>query len=117
MNSITRNQWFAIGILLCTVVTGGTANLNDLVGPGTTKIMVSLCTLVTGFLAGIQIILGGQAQQVKDVAAMAGVEKITVNASATPTLASVATDAAQPKIGAVNPETRQILQETVAKGA
>ncbi len=117
MGSITRNQWFAIGILLCTVITGGTAQLTDLVGVGVTKIMVSLCTLVTGFLAGIQIILGGQAQQIKDVAAMPGVERVAINASASLAAAQVATDPAQSKVGATSPEVRQVLQETVAKGA
>jgi hypothetical protein len=116
LSSITRTQWFAIGILFCTVITGGTAQLVDLVGPSTTKIMVSLCTLTTGFLAGIQIILGGQAQQIKDVAAMPGVDRIALNANASLAAAQVATDPAQQKVGATDPGTRQALQATVAKG-
>ncbi len=115
MGSITRNQWFAIGILFCTVITGGTAQLTDLVGPIMTKTLVSLCTLVTGFLAGIQIILGGQAQQIKDVAAMPGVDRVAINASANTTVAQVAVDPAQTKVGATTPEVRQVLQDT-AKG-
>ncbi len=121
MSSITRTQWFAIGILLCTVITGGTAQLVDLVGPSTTKIMVSLCTLTTGFLAGIQIILGGQGQQVRDVAAIQGPDgqpavRVNVNANAGPAVASVALDPAQKNVGATDPGTRQALQATVAKG-
>ncbi len=113
---ITRNQWFAIAILMFSVLMGGSAQLTELIGPPMTKAIISFATLINGFLAGVQIILGGQAQQVKDVAAMPGVERIAVNASANSVLASVATDADQPKIGATDPGTRLVLQDT-AKGA
>lgn len=114
--NITRNQWFAIIILGLTVLTGGSAQLTDLIGPYATKVVISFSTLATGFLAGVQIILGGQAAQVRDVAAMPGVERVSVNASANPTLAGVALDPAQAKVGATTPEARAVLTETV-KGA
>ncbi len=63
--NITRNQWFAIIILLLTVLTGGSAQLVDLIGAYATKLVISFSTLATGFLAGVQIILGGQGQQVR----------------------------------------------------
>jgi hypothetical protein len=114
--NVTRNQWFAIIILLLTVLTGGSAQLTDLVGPYMTKVIISFSTLATGFLAGVQIILGGQGQQVRDVAAMPGVERVSVNATANPTLASVAVDPTQNKVGATTSEVRSTLINT-AKGA
>jgi hypothetical protein len=111
--SITRSQWLAIAILFFTVLTGGSAQLVDLVGAGMTKSIIALSTLTTGFLAGLQIILGGQGQQIKDVSAMPGVDKITVNASASPALATLAVDPAQAKIAAA-PRDLQAVAETAA---
>lgn len=113
--NITRNQWFAIVILLLTVLTGGSAQLTDLVGPYATKLIISFSTLATGFLAGAQIILTGQGQQVRDVAAMPGVERVSINAMANTTLATVATDPDQAKVGATTPAVREVLKDT-AKG-
>ena len=117
---ITRNQWFAITILFLTVLTGGSAQLTDLIGPQSTKLVISFCTLATGFLAGAQIILGGQGQQVRDVAAMTGDDgksavRVSVNANAGAALASAAVDPTQKNIGASTPEARTVLIET-AKG-
>jgi hypothetical protein len=112
---ITRGQWLAIAILFFTVLTGGSAQLVELVGAGMTKAIIALSTLVTGFLAGLQIILGGQGQQIKDVRAMDGVAKVLINENANPTLAKIATDPTEPKVGAETPAARQTLLET-AKG-
>lgn len=113
--NVTRNQWFAIVILLLTVLTGGSAQLTDLIGPYATKLVISFSTLATGFLAGAQIILTGQAQQVRDVAAMPGVDRINLNAQANYAAASVAVDPAQTKVGATTPAVRATLIDT-AKG-
>lgn len=118
---ITRNQWLAITILLFTILTGGSAQLTDLIGPYGTKLVIALSTLVTGFLAGLQIILGGQGQMTRDVAGIKGDDgnpalRINVNANAPAALASVAVDPAQPNIGAVTPAAREVLKDT-AKGA
>jgi hypothetical protein len=113
--NITRNQWFAIIILLLTVLTGGSAQLTDLIGAYATKVVISFSTLATGFLAGVQIILGGQGQQVRDVAAMPGVDRVSINAGASSALASVAVDPSQSKVGAITPEVRTVLIDT-AKG-
>lgn len=114
--NITRNQWLAITILFFTVLTGGSAQLTDLIGPYGTKLVIAFSTLATGLLAGLQIILGGQAQQVRDVAAMPGIDRVSVNAAANAALATVATDPLQQKVGATSPATREVLKDT-AKGA
>lgn len=71
MGNINRNQWFAISILFLTVLTGGSAQLTDLIGTYATKLVISFSTLATGFLAGAQIILTGQGQQILDFKALA----------------------------------------------
>lgn len=113
---ITRNQWIAIVILLSTILTGGSAQLTDLIGPYGTKLVIALSTLLSGFLAGLQIILGGQGQQIKDVAAIQGDDgkpavRINVNANAPVALATAAIDPAQKNIGAASPEVRSALLE------
>lgn len=113
--NITRSQWFAISILLLTVMTGGSAQLTDLIGAYATKLVISFSTLATGFLAGVQIILTGQVQQIKDVRAMSGVAKVLINETANTNLAQLATDPNEPKVGASTPVVRQTLIET-AKG-
>jgi hypothetical protein len=115
MNLITRNQWFAIAILLFSVLMGGSAQLTDLLGPALTKGIISLATLINGFLAGVQIILGGQGQQVKDVLAMPGVDSVKVNAQANSALATIAVDPSQPKIAPTAADLQIVA--TTAEGA
>lgn len=96
--NITRNQWLAIIVLVLSVSSGATAQLTDIFGPGMAKILGSLSSLGATIVSGVQLILGGQGQQVKDVAAMPGVEQVTINANANQALATVAVDPAQTKI-------------------
>jgi len=113
--NITRTQWFAIAVLFLTILTGGSAQLTDLIGTYPTKLVISFSTLATGFLAGVQIILGGQGTQVKDVLAMPGIQKVEVNAQANPTLAAIAVD---PTVNKIAPtQAAQVQVETIAKGA
>lgn len=70
----------------------GAALLNPLFGQEMALQIVAGLGIFNIVLGGISTGLTGQAQLVKDVAAMPGVEKITVNASANPTLAAVAVD-------------------------
>ena len=106
---ITRNQWIAIFILILSVNMGATAQLTDLFGPYAAKLVVSFSSLGSSILAGVQIILGGQGTQVKDVAAMPGVERISINASATDGIAAAALDPKLSNVGATTPEVRSIL--------
>lgn len=112
---ITRNQWIAIAVLILSVNMGATAQLTDLFGAHIAKIIVSLSSLGSSILAGVQIILGSQGTQIKDVRSMDGVAKVLIGENANPALAKLATDPNEPKVGAVSPEVRQTLIET-AKG-
>src|SRR4051812_47098525 len=98
MNSITRNQWIAIIILALGLISGATGQMTDIFGAGLAKSIASSASFLSSFAAGIQVILGGQAQQVKDVRSMDGVQNIEVNDRANPVLATLAVDPLESKI-------------------
>lgn len=112
---ITRNQWIAIVILILSVNMGATAQLTDLFGPYAAKLVVSFSSIGASILAGVQIILGGQSTQIKDVRSMPGVEHIEVNEHANATLAAIAVDPDEPKISAA-PRAQAAVIATAAKG-
>lgn len=115
MSNITRNQWIAITILALGLISGATGQMTDIFGAGAAKSIASAASFLSSFVAGIQVILGGQGQQVKDVRAMDGVEKIEVNAKANPTLAALAVD---PKEDKISPTAAAMTAvENTAKGA
>lgn len=94
----------------------GAALLQTLIGQDLTiKVVAGLgiAQIVIGAVGGQ---LSTQGNLIKDVAAMPGVEKITVNPNANQTLAAAAVDPTQTKVGATSPDVRSTLIET-AKGA
>src|SRR5882724_10191409 len=116
MNSITSKQWFQIVSGVIGGLITGAALLQTLFGQALTIQIVAGLGVANIILSSVGTALSGQGSLVKDVAAMPGVEKVLVNATASPTLASVAVDPAQQKVGAVDQGTRIVLQDT-AKGA
>lgn len=81
------------------------------------KILISASSLAATTLSSVLAVLSSQNNTVKEVAALPGVERISVNAAANPVLAAAATDPQQPKIGATTPEVREVLKETVKGNA
>lgn len=88
-------------------------------GPIMTSKQTLIGTVIFGFISAclgvVNTITSSQGQQIKTVASFDDVEKVNIKASAPPSIASIAVDQAQPKVGAANPETRTQLLET-AKG-
>jgi len=113
--ALNVKQVLAITLAILSVLSGSTAQLTDLLGVGEAKVVISIASLAMSVISSVLAVLSSQGNIIKDVAAMPGVEKITVNTSASQALAAVATDAAQPKVGAVDAGTRIVLQDT-AKG-
>lgn len=113
--NLTGKQWLAIIAAIVSALMLATTQLTEIFGPTMAKTIVSIAALANMILNSIVAALTGQANLVKDVAAMPGVERVSVNAQANATLAQVATDPNQPKVGAVAPEVRTILEST-AKG-
>lgn len=112
--NITRNQWIAITILALGLISGATGQMTDIFGAGAAKSIASAASFMSSFVAGVQIILGGQAQQVKDVRNMDGVQHIEVNEKANATLAALAVDPTEVKIAPSQTAARQV--EAIAEG-
>lgn len=113
--NITSKQWFQIITSIIGGLTTGAALLQTLFGQDVTIQIVAILGIANIIMGSVGAALSGQASLVRDVAAMPGVERINVNANANSTLASVAVDPAEPKVGASSPEIRATLM-TTAKG-
>ena len=98
MLNIQPKQWFTIVSGFVSSLITGAALLNPLFGEGLSLKIVAALGIVNLLLNSVQTAFTGQAQLIKDVAAMPGVEKITVNEKANPTLASVAVDPTVDKV-------------------
>lgn len=107
----TPQQIIAMALVLLGAITGGTAQLTNVIGAGSTQIVVSLASLGTTILSGWMMIITGQSGVLQQVQAMPGVEKIMVNAKANQTLASLAVDDKQEKIEAM-PAAAQAVAAT-----
>lgn len=92
-----------------------TAQLTDLFGPGVTKTIISIAGLINMILNSVTVALSTQGSLVKEVAAIPGVEPIRINAQASQTLAALAFDPAQPKIGATAQDKEKVAD--IATGA
>ena len=109
----------AIGVLGF-LATAGT-QLTDIfaplgsIAPLIVKEIVSLSGFVSGILGVVLAFITGQANAVKAVQAMPGVESIVVNKNASQTLAQLAVDPTQTKIDIAPGATAAVTQ--TAKGA
>ncbi len=98
MLNIQPKQWFTIVSGFVSGLITGAALLNPLFGTAVSLKIVAGLGIANILLNSVSTALTGQAQLVKDVAAMPGVEKISVNEKANPTLAAVAIDPAVDKV-------------------
>ncbi len=113
--NLSTVQWLALALVVLGAITGGTAQLTDIVGPGWTKILVAMASLGTSIISGFVMVLTGQSNVVRAVQQMPGVEKIVVNEKANATLATLAVDPGEAKI-VVTPGATEAVQQTAAKG-
>jgi hypothetical protein len=112
MGNLTSKQWFQIVSGVNGGLITGAALLQTLFGQDITLKIVAVLGIIGIIINSVGAVVSGpdsQATQVKNVLAMGGVERIDVNAKATPELAALATDPAQPKIGPVSPDVRPTL--------
>lgn len=109
---LTSKQWFQIVSGVNGGLITGAALLQTLFGQDLTLKIVAVLGIIGIIINSVGAAVSGQANLVKDVAAMPGVERISINAMANPTLASAAVDPEQPKVGAMSPETRTTLLNT-----
>ena len=113
--NLNTKQVLAIILAVLSVLSGSTAQLTDLFGVTAAKAVISVASLAMSVMSSVLAVLTSQDKIVKDVAAMPGVQRIDINADANQTLAAIATDPMQPKVGATNPGVREVLKDT-AKG-
>lgn len=117
MPKLTPLQIIGIVLAVNGALTGATAQLTDLFGAVVAKDIVSVASLGSAILGGVITAMSGIGSQISNVAALPGVERISVNASANDTLATLAVDPAQRKIGAT-PEAKVAVAATAqAAGA
>jgi hypothetical protein len=108
-------NWKAILGIISSINGGlitGAALLQTLFGQDLTIKIVAVLGVGQIIVGAVSGQLSTQANLVKDVASMPGIDSIKVNAQANPTLASVATDPAQPKVGATSADVRSTLINT-----
>lgn len=115
--NLNTKQVLAIILAVLSVFSGSTAQLTDLLGVGAAKIVISVASLAMSVISSVLAVLSSQNQIVKEVASLPGVERIAVNAQANQVLAAIATDPQQPKVGATDPGTRMVLQDTAKGGS
>ena len=115
MTRLTSKQWFQFITGCISGLITGAALLQTLLGQDLTIKVVAVLGVINIIVSAYGTAVSGQASLVKDVAAMPGVDRVSVNAAASPALASVAVDPAQAKVGPTTPDVRAVLTET-AKG-
>lgn len=115
MNLNAKQIISIIGAVL-SILMVSSAQLTDLMGAGAAKSIVSAAGLVNMILGSVMAAISGtmpQQEQVKQVLAMPGVEKIDVNRNASPELAKLAVDPNVDKISAT-PEAQITVSRTAA---
>jgi hypothetical protein len=109
MGNLTSKQWFQIVSGIISGLITGAALMQTLFGQDLTIKIVAGLGIANIILSSVGATVSGQSNLVSDVAAMPGVERISINAKASPALASVAVDPAQQKVGPSSPDVRSTL--------
>jgi hypothetical protein len=92
------------------------ALFNPLVGQSNALLIISGLGICQVIVSAVNSNLSTQANTVMEVANIKGMEPLRVNAEAGPSLAALAVDPSQPKIGGASPAIQATLQN-IAKGA
>lgn len=115
--NITSKQWFQIISGVNGGLITGAALLQTLFGQDITLKIVAVLGIIGIIINSVGAVLSGPdspATQIKNTAALPGVARISVDATATNGVAAAALDAEQPKIGPTTPDVRAAL---IAKSA
>jgi hypothetical protein len=114
---ITYKQWFQIVSGINGSLITGAALLQTLFGQALTIQIVAGLGIFGIILNSVGAAVSGAdspGTQIKSVAALPGVDRVLVDATAINGVAAAALDPAQPKIGAISPDVRATL---IAKGS
>lgn len=108
-------QWFLIMVSVLSAVAGASAQLTDLFGTGTAHLIVTMATFLNTMITAIMTPLVGNASMLKTVAALPGVDRVSINKQASASVAAVAVDPTQSKVGGTTPLDQTALKD-IAKG-
>ena len=111
--NVTSKQWFQIVSSVIGGLITGAALLQTLFGQDLTIKIVAVLGIANIIMGSVGASLSGQANLVKDVQAMPGVERIRINENANPALAALAVDPANTKI-LPTPEAQAAITATAA---
>ncbi len=114
--NLTPLQIIGIILIVNGALTGATNEMVDLVGSVWAKHIVSLATIGSAVCGGLVTMFGGQGAQIKNVLAMPGVEKISVNSQANSTLAVIAVDPHADKIAPTPAAMVEVTKTAMAAG-
>ena|SRR5258705_9334043 len=114
MLNIQPKQWFQIISGFVSSLITGAALLNPIFGESMSLKIVAVLGIFNLLLNSVGTVFSSQAQTVKDVLAMPGVDKININAAANQTLAAIAVDPTVNKISPTPSAQQQV--ENIAKG-
>lgn len=90
LKNLTLLQWIGAVLVVNGALNGSLNELTDLFGSVWAHHVLSICTIGSAICGGLIMLFGGPGAMVKQVAAMPGVEAITVNANANQALAQIA---------------------------
>jgi hypothetical protein len=110
MLNIQPKQWFQIISGTVSGLITGAALFQQLFGQDVALQLVAGLGVLNIVISSVGTALTGQAQLVKDVAAMTGVEPIRINEKANPTLAAVALDPVVDKVTPLHSDMDIITQ-------
>ena len=92
IRNLTPAQIIILIITTAGVLNGSAAQLTEWFGPKMAHNIISIISFGQTLIGAWAMALTGQGSQIKDVLAMPGVDHISVNAQANPTLAAIAVD-------------------------
>lgn len=96
--NLTLGQKIALLSITLGALAGGTAQLTPIFGSVVSADIASLAALANTIVSGWIFVVTGQGAQMKNVAAMPGVEKVLLNSDANAVAATLAMDKNQDKI-------------------
>lgn len=113
--TVNLKQFIAIIIAVLSVLAVSTSSLTDIFGTEVAKVVVPAAGLLNTILSAALAVITSQGATVKNVLAMPGVQKIDVNSQANKTLAQIAVDPKQDKIGPQPDDVEAVTQ--IAQGS
>lgn len=115
IKNLTPTQWILLIMSTAGVLNGSAAQLTEWFGPTVAHAVISVISFGQTMIGAWAMALSGQGGAVKQVLAMPGIEKITVNDQAGMALAAIAIDKAVDKISPTPAAFAAV--EATAKGA